>query len=44
VVSPDFYGVASIFKVVSLLFESSDDGEHLSVMDLVVLLYRIEHF
>jgi hypothetical protein len=28
----------------SPLFEPSDDGEHLGVMDLVILLYRIECF
>jgi hypothetical protein len=44
VVSPDLYGVVSIFEVVSLLFKSSDDGEHLSVVDLIISLYRIECF
>jgi hypothetical protein len=38
VVSPDLYGMVSTFKVMSPLFQSSDDGEHLGVMDLVILL------
>jgi hypothetical protein len=41
VVSPDFYGITSTFKVMSQLFQSSDDGEHLGVMDLVISLDRI---
>jgi hypothetical protein len=32
------------YKIVSPLFESSDDGEHLGVMDLVISLYRVQHF
>jgi hypothetical protein len=44
VVSPDLYRVPSSFKVMSPLFKPSDDGEHLSVMDLIILLYQIECF
>jgi hypothetical protein len=39
VVSPDLHRVASSFEVMSPLFEPSDDGEHLSVMDSVISLY-----
>jgi hypothetical protein len=28
----------------SPLFKLSDDGKHLGVMDLIILLYRIEYF
>jgi hypothetical protein len=31
VISPDLYGVAGTFKVMSPLFKSSDDYEHLGV-------------
>jgi hypothetical protein len=44
VVCPDPYRVASSFKVMSPLFESSDDGEHLSIVDFIVSLDRIECF
>jgi hypothetical protein len=44
VVGPDLYRVESSFKVMSPLFEPSDDGEHLSVMDLVISLYQVECF
>jgi hypothetical protein len=44
VVSLDFYRVVSSFKVMSPLFKLSDDGEHLSVMDLVISLYQVECF
>jgi hypothetical protein len=44
VVCPDLYRVASSFKVMSPLFEPSNDGEHLSIVDLVVSLNRIECF
>jgi hypothetical protein len=33
VVGPDFNAVVSVFEVVSPLFKSSDNGEHLSVME-----------
>jgi hypothetical protein len=36
VVGPDPHRVASSFEVMSPLFEPSDDGEYLSVMDLVI--------
>jgi hypothetical protein len=44
VVSPDLYKVASSFKVVSQIFEPSDDGKHLCVVDLVISLDWIECF
>jgi hypothetical protein len=44
VVSPDLNRVASTFKVISPFLQSSDDGEHLGVMDLIVLLYQVQHF
>jgi hypothetical protein len=44
VVSPDLYGVASTFKVMSPLFQSSDDGKHLGVMDLMILLNQVQRF
>jgi hypothetical protein len=44
VVGPDLYRVASSFKVMFPLFELSDDGEHLSVVDLIILLYWVECF
>jgi hypothetical protein len=44
VVCPDLYRVASSFKVMSPLFEPSNDGKHLGIVDLVVLLDRIECF
>jgi hypothetical protein len=44
VVSPDLYRMASSFKVMSPLFKPSDDGEHLSVVDLVISLYWVECF
>jgi hypothetical protein len=44
VVCPDLYRVASSFKVMSPLFEPSDDGEHLGIMDLIISLYRVECF
>jgi hypothetical protein len=44
VVGPDLYRVASSFKIMSPLFKPSDDSEHLSVMDLVILLYWVECF
>jgi hypothetical protein len=44
VVGPDLYRVVSFFKVMSPLFKPSDDGKHLGIMDLVVLLDWIECF
>jgi hypothetical protein len=44
VVRPDLYRVASSFKVMSPLLESSDDGKHLGIVDLVVSLDQIESF
>jgi hypothetical protein len=44
VVSPDLYRVASSFKVMSPLFEPSNDGKHLCIVDLIVSLDRIECF
>jgi hypothetical protein len=44
VVCPDLYRVASSFKVISPLFKPSDDGKHLSIVDLVVSIDRIECF
>jgi hypothetical protein len=44
VVCPDLYRVASSFKVMSPLFEPSNDGKHLSIVDLIVSLDRIECF
>jgi hypothetical protein len=44
VVSPDLYGMVSTFKVMFLVFQSSDDGKHLSVVDLVIFLHRIQRF
>jgi hypothetical protein len=44
VVSIDLYRVASSFKVMSPLLEPSDDGEHLGIVDLIVLLDQIEGF
>jgi hypothetical protein len=44
VVSPDLYGVVSTFEVMSPLSQSSNYGEHLSVMDLVILLNWVQHF
>jgi hypothetical protein len=41
VISPDLYGMASTFEVMSLPFQSSDYGKHLSVMDLVILLNQV---
>jgi hypothetical protein len=38
------YRVASSFKVMSPLFKPSNDGKHLSIVDLVVSLDRIECF
>jgi hypothetical protein len=40
VVCPDLYGVVSSFKVMSPLLKSSNDGKHLGIMYLVVLLDR----
>jgi hypothetical protein len=42
VVSPDLDRVESTFKVMSPFLQSSDDGEHLGVMDLVISLNRIQ--
>jgi hypothetical protein len=44
VVCPDLYGVASFFEVMSPLFESSDNGKHLSIVYLIVSLDWIECF
>jgi hypothetical protein len=44
VVCPDLYGVASSFKVMSPLLESSNDGKHPSIVYLVVSLDRIGCF
>jgi hypothetical protein len=35
VVSPDLNAVLSALEIVSPLFKSSDDGEHLGVMDVI---------
>jgi hypothetical protein len=43
VVSPDLDRVVSTFKVMSPFLQSSDDGEHLSVMDLEISLNMIQH-
>jgi hypothetical protein len=43
-VSPDLDRMLSTFEIVPPLFESSDNCKHLSVMNLVILLYRIEGF
>jgi hypothetical protein len=40
VVCPDLYRVASSFKVMSPLLESSNDGKHLGIMYLIVSLNR----
>jgi hypothetical protein len=44
VVCPDLNEVASSFKVMSPLLESSNDGKHLGIVYLVVSLDRIECF
>jgi hypothetical protein len=44
VISPYLDGVASTFEVVSPLFKSFTDGEHLGVVDVIILLYRVQHF
>jgi hypothetical protein len=44
VVSPDLYRMMSTFKVISPLFQSSDDGKHLGVMGLIISLNRIQRF
>jgi hypothetical protein len=31
-------------KVMSPFFQSSDDGEHLSAMNIIILLNRVQHF
>jgi hypothetical protein len=41
VVHPDLDRVVSTFKVMSLFFKSSNDSEHLSVVDLIISLYRV---
>src|SRR4051812_30197367 len=41
-VCPDVKGVLSPFKVVSPLFQSPDDGQHLLVMDFIVPFYCTE--
>ena len=37
-VSPDLDGVTSTFEVMAPLFERVSDGQHLRIVDLVVLL------
>jgi hypothetical protein len=44
VVGLDLYRVASSFKIMSPLFKPSNDGEHLGIVDLIVLLDWIECF
>jgi hypothetical protein len=44
VVCPDLYRVASSFKVMSPLFEPSNDGQHLGIVYLIVSLDQIECF
>jgi hypothetical protein len=44
VVILDLNRVVSTFKVMSPFLQSSDDGKHLSVMDLIILLNRVQHF
>ena len=41
-VRPNLYRVTSPFEIVTPFLESSNDGKHLSVMDLVIVLYRIQ--
>jgi hypothetical protein len=36
--------MVSTFEVMSPLFQSSDDGKHLGVVDPVISLNRIQHF
>jgi hypothetical protein len=43
VVSSDLNRVVSTFKIMSPFLQSSDDGKHLSVVDLIVSLDRIQH-
>jgi hypothetical protein len=43
-VGPDLDGMPSTFEIVPPLFESSDNCKHLSVVNLMILLYRIEGF
>jgi hypothetical protein len=44
VVSLDLDGVVSTFKVMSLFLQFSDDGKYLGVMDLIILLNRVQRF
>jgi hypothetical protein len=44
VVCPDFNGVVSAFEVVSPFLKSSNNGEHLIIVDLIILLYSVQHF
>jgi hypothetical protein len=42
-VSPDLNRVSHAFKVVSPLFQTSDNGQHLHMMNLVVALNWIQY-
>jgi len=44
VVCPDLYWVLGSFQKIPLLFQCIDDGEHLFVVDLIVLFYRRQGF
>ena len=44
VVHPDFYRVLSFFQKVPLLFQCTDDSEHLFVIDLVVPFHWRQEF
>jgi hypothetical protein len=42
-VSPDLDRVLRTFKVVSPLFQTSDNGQHLHIMNLIVVHDQIQH-
>jgi len=44
VVRPDLHWVSGSFQEIPLLFQCMDDGEHLFVVDLVVLFYWRQGF
>jgi hypothetical protein len=44
VVSADLNRVVSTLKVISPFLQSSDYGEHLSVVELIISLYRVQCF
>ena len=41
VVCPDLHWVSGSLQEMLLLFQCTDDSEHLLVMDLVILLYQM---